>query len=397
MARAVCRIALRYHLPSAFSGKAKPGGSLRQQLGGGEQQREAHDVDEREHGEEMPRAGVRFLQIEAKRDQAGKRGHRRAEPSDVDAGKQPLPVAGKAGEQDCRRHVADALAGNGGGEQRVARQQRFEQRAYGRDAAEVAGEDEEAAEGEQQVVIDAPEQRPVRQQQEQQRRAGGRDVMHKAEHCGKAQQEQRDIGGEPPAVRNARRLRKRYVDPAAGRGGPQRRRRKRDEAQEGERQHRTEELPGPERIARIQIEVLRIADGRGHAAKVGRHGLQRAHAHGQRLRLRLAQQEEGERHERDERHVVCHQHGHEERQQHQQQAQRPERAFPGEQALCEQVEQAAPHKSLHDRHQREQQAQYAQINIGKIRRIRRHEQRGEQRRDESDAQYRFGARPAQDG
>ena len=34
--RAVCRIALRYHLPSAFSGKAKPGGSLRQQLGGGE-------------------------------------------------------------------------------------------------------------------------------------------------------------------------------------------------------------------------------------------------------------------------------------------------------------------------------------------------------------------------
>ena len=83
--------------------------------------------------------------------QAGLRSDECAQAADIHTDEQGQIIPGKAGKKNCRGHVADALAGNGGGEQRVARQQRFEQRAYGRDAAEVAGEDEKTAEGEQQA------------------------------------------------------------------------------------------------------------------------------------------------------------------------------------------------------------------------------------------------------
>ena len=70
-----------------------------------------------------------------------------------------------------------------------------------------------------------------------------------------------------------------------------------------------------------QIQVLRIADRRGHAAKIGRDRLHDHRAHHKIFPLDHAADEDGERDERDQCHIVGDDHAAEETKQDQRQGQ----------------------------------------------------------------------------
>lgn len=96
-----------------------------------------------------------------KGDEAGERADEGAGTADVYADEQRLPCAGEVGEQHGGGHVADGLAEARADEESVVGHERAQPIIQCGNAGEVAGEGEEAHEGEQQRAVDGGESSTV--------------------------------------------------------------------------------------------------------------------------------------------------------------------------------------------------------------------------------------------
>ena len=206
------------------------------------------------------------------------------------------------------------------------------------------------------------------------------------QHREQAQRKERRIDPEPPPV-DPRRLAEKEVQTLLRQQHAGRR-------DQPERQQPVGERHAQKRqkvvvVIGIEIEVLRIADGRQHAAEIRRHGLQHHDANEILPAVRHAEHDHRKRHEGQKRHVVRDQHRREEAEQHEQQ---PDRAHaPG--FFAQRVRQMRKEARLpqpgDDGHQAVEQRERAKVEIGGISGVRRHEKAADQRGERRDQQHRL--------
>ena len=280
-----------------------------------------------------------------------------------------MPVGGKVGQQYRRRHVADDLTGNAGGQSCVLRHYRRQRLPYGSTGSHIACKKEEAEEGGQQAVVHLAEQRPVKDQHTRRHHGQQGRIGQHPEHRQQAQHKQSCHQSQPSRTANGGLFRKGDPDPL--RLDTQGRNDQPHQANQGEGHHGGKELTGGQLIVGIDIQILRVAYRSSHAAQIGGNGLEH---HNINQPLRSANQSKHQHrkgHKCNEGHIVGHQHGHKEGQQHQCQGHKPHSPFAGQQPLSQHREHAALLQASHHRHQTEQQAQHPPVNIIEIVRRRR--------------------------
>lgn len=162
-----------------------------------------------------------------------------------------------------------------------------------------------------------------------------------------------------------------------------------DQTDQCKGQNHAEELTGRQLIARVQEQILWVADRCDHTAEVCRDRLQDDDRDEQRALTDQTEYQNGEGDEGDERDVVCDGHGGKEGQKGQEQDDGAQRVSSGEQLLREQVEHIVFLHAGHNRHQAEQQDEHAGVYVTKISRGRRREKHGDDRADQGGGQNRF--------
>ena len=147
--------------------------------------------------------------------------------------------------------------------------------------------------------------------------------------------------------------------------------------------HRPEKRPGGEPGDGEEVQVLRVADGSGHAAQVGGNGLQHHQPQHPLLLADHAEYQQGEGHEGEQGHIIGDEHAAEEAQQHQHHREAPRSAGPPQQGAAQQLEHPQGPEPRHNDHQTEQQGQRPVVRIGQIfpvRRDHRHRRQCQHRR-----------------
>ena len=138
---------------------------------------------------------------------------------------------------------------------------------------------------------------------------------------------------------------------------------------------------------RVQIQVLRVAKGREHAAEVRRNILQNEHQRHIALAPRRGEDKISQRQEGDQRHIVGNQHGTDERDIRQRKRRRTGVARQTDDAPCENGKKVYVLQRTDDRQRAEQAAERFQIEIAPVLRVRRHQQRGHNRRAQRDQRH----------
>lgn len=235
----------------------------------------------------------------------------RAQPAQIAADDERLPLRRKARKQERRGHVAYHLAGENRDYLFVAGYDRGQKVAEDGNVAHIAYEYEERDERAQQRIIDPGERMPVEYSQKYRNDDGDGDHRHDFEQPQQADDKEHRRPDERKRAAE-RALHLHFADGRALEAGDDCRQsnaRERDVWQ-----HYEHELA--ERHARltVQIQVLRVADGRERAAHVCRERLQHYCGHYELFEPRGAQNYYGKRHERYERHVVGDRHAEKERQ-----------------------------------------------------------------------------------
>ena len=151
--------------------------------------------------------------------------------------------------------------------------------------------------------------------------------------------------------------------------------------------HDAKELARRYRKAVVQVQVLRIAEGREHAAEVRRHRLE-----GERVRHFVllsggVKRAVPERQEREQRHVVGNQHRGKIGNRHQRGDERTRRAKTLYQFVRERAKHVLPFHCGDDRRHSEQRRQRSQIEIADVLPVGRHEAARNRRRDERDYKH----------
>ena len=119
-------------------------------------------------------------------------------------------------------------------------------------------------------------------------------------------------------------------------------------------------------VVGIEVEVLRVSDGRGHASKVGGNGLQNDHRDQPVLAADHFQQLNGEGDKGDQRHVIGDEHAGEKTQEDQEYFQLPEAFDAHQQAFAQAVEKADGLEPCHGDHEAEQQPQGMKVQVADI-------------------------------
>lgn len=144
-------------------------------------------------------------------------------------------------------------------------------------------------------------------------------------------------------------------------------------------QHGAEKIGGGQGKTIVEKKILRIANRRGHAAEIGRDGLQYDDVRSIGGSIGHVQNQDGKGDEGEQGYIIGDEHGTEKRQQHQHERQKTQCLFTAKQAQRQRLEQTAATQPGHDGHQAEKQAQHAEVEIGNIRRGGRHKKSGGQR------------------
>ena len=214
--------------------------------------------------ETLPAAG-NAARIFPEGNETCQRGYQRPRAAHVDADQKPPGILREAAEENGGRNIADDLAGEGGDQHGPVGQKAGEQHPDRLHPGKIAGKGEKSSEGGQQSPVYGfqcvPIQKPERQDNDRQ----AKDIGHQPQHHGDGQTEQSAIDGGLTGV--YRDLRFRHGKPVFGKC--QTAQENEDGRQDEGRQHcRKERLYGKAVIAE-KIEVLRIAEGRDHAAEIG--------------------------------------------------------------------------------------------------------------------------------
>ena len=234
-------------------------------------------------------------------DEAGHGGYQRAQPAEVAAHDERVPAVGEPRKQQRGGHVAYYLAGEHRDGSLAAGDDGGEKIAEGADVAYVADKYEQCGKRAEQGIVHLCEHSPCRDQPEHQERRGDyerRYYVEQREHAQhepdgrpyKAEDAAERRGGHPACDGRASETHDNGKQPYGG--------------QRAVRQHGEHQLPERHPRLRIQIQVLRIAHRREHAAQVCGERLQYDERHGQPQAVREPEHHQRERHEGDERDVV---------------------------------------------------------------------------------------------
>ena len=96
---------------------------------------------------------IRFFEIDAEGNKAGKGGNWRTKASEVHPEQKGFPISCERFKQDCCRDVGEYLTGNGGGGLRMLLQKYRKSFPNPSDLRQIPGEDEKADKGEKECVI----------------------------------------------------------------------------------------------------------------------------------------------------------------------------------------------------------------------------------------------------
>ena len=145
-------------------------------------------------------------------------------------------------------------------------------------------------------------------------------------------------------------------------------------------QHKKHKSPDAHAAFSVKIEVLRVADGGQHTAKVCRNGLHTDHRDQKGaadIRSQTAQDHERKGNEGQQGNIVGDEHTSEKAQPDQYQRQLKGAVGTGQQCPAQSIKKALPPQPGHDRHQGKQNRQRAQVDIAEILRIRRNKEGGD--------------------
>ena len=352
-----------------------------------ERNRQADDIDQYEEPQISADPRVFGFHVEAQGDQTGQRSDGSPQPADVRADQQGAPVLREAGQQHRRWDIADELARQHGCEERVNIQQILQKNPHGVDCADVAGKYEEAHEGEQQAVVDLPKEGAVCEKQRRTDHRQQNQIVQHMKYGQQAEQKEDAVQKNMFLAHGFPGLRQRYGQFAL-------RAQKHAERQERQRQQCVDQN-GVEKVGcrevkgRIYVQVLGIADRRGHTAQVGGYRLHDDDEDHVALLAGQLQNQDCKGHKGDQSHVVGHQHGGEEGQQDQFREQGAALHFAGQYLTGEPVEQTVVLQAGDYRHQAEQKRQDTKINIVEISRGRRHEEHGDHHAERGCDQHGF--------
>ena len=194
--------------------------------------------------------------------------------------------------------------------------------------------------------------------------------MQHAAHGKQAKDKERRVENQPPFAADGSLLREGDMDGAFA-AAEKADRRQQHQAHQDDGQQQREELAQAQLVFGIEEEVLGIAHGGGHAAKVGGDGLQADHRDQQLPPVDHLQHKNCKGDKGDEGHVIRHQHGAEERQHDQKPGDSPHRPLPGQQLLGQDLEDAHILETGYHGHQAEEEAQNPEIDVTEVGRGRR--------------------------
>ena len=145
-------------------------------------------------------------------------------------------------------------------------------------------------------------------------------------------------------------------------------------------QHKKHKSPDAHAAFSVKIEVLRVADGGQHTAKVCRNGLHTDHRDQKGaadIRSQTAQDHERKGNEGQQGNIVGDEHASEKAQPDQYQRQLKGAVGTGQQCPAQSIKKALPPQPGHDRHQGKQNRQRAQVDVAEILRIRQNKEGGD--------------------
>ena len=302
-------------------------------------------------------------------DQACHGGDQRSQTSQVGADEERGALAGKAGQQEGCRNVADDLADCHGAEKLIAGDQPLEHAAEPGDLLHVSDENEKSREGDQKRVIDLGKYGAVCKEPDaddrRQENGNGDPFAHRPQAEEKHEQiAEEAFPGHPGRSRHRLHLGntkgKRFIF------SPQEREEDQQQGQEGKGQHGAEKLAHSHLVVGIEVEVLRISNGSGHAAQVGGDGLKDDHRNQPVLAADHLQKLYGEGDKGDQRHVIGNEHAGEEAQEDQEKLQLPEALDPHQQALAHLMEKPNGLEPRHGGHEAEQKSQGVKIQVADV-------------------------------
>ena len=245
----------------------------------------------------------------AERDEACEGGDERPDAADIHAHEELAPVFGEVREQDRRGDVADELAGEGREEHDVLVEKRAEGVSHDVEPRRIPRKDEEEHEGEEERIVDRGDGVPVEDEQrygDDEKPGGVGDRPEDHQHGHEEEDGIENAAGfiEPDRLVGYRE-RLRLHEDQAGRRDEQHGEAERGKHRPGERARRDVE-------AGVEVEVLRIAERREHAAEICGNRLHYEAERDGLLPPAVLQDVVAQRQEREQRHVVCDEHGAEE-------------------------------------------------------------------------------------
>ena len=333
------------------------------------QERQQKDqVPEGEHFQELPPAVWILPRKDLIGDQARKGGDERPQAAQVHSGQKSRQIRGKTGQEDGCRHVAHDLACQHAGQQLPALHHGDKESADLRDALDISHKDKEKEEGQQEEIVHLQIQPAVDKRRHRDHDEEHRNVRQHMEHHQQAEDEKTQVGKDAPHqfphIRPVLPLRphihQRLIPPQQDRSH------EKEEGQPRVGEHRRRKAAARQTGYGVEVQVLWVADGRGHAAQVGRHRLQHHQLHDP---LRLpdhAEHKHGKRHERKKRHIVGDEHAGEKAQQHHDRRQRPQAPRPAKERMSHHGEHPFGLKARHNDHQAEQKGEGPVVRVGQI-------------------------------
>lgn len=327
-------------------------------------------------------------------DEAGQRCDEGAEAAEIDGGAEGGEIAGEAGEQNGGGNVADDLAGEDAEPEFATVHEGDEEGADGGNASDVADEDEEAEKCREQAVINLAEEAAVDDKNNGDDNEEHGAVGQNAENDEQAECEQREKGqhGTTEVLRR-RDLGARFVaGETVGEGRFAHAADAEDEQDEGEGGVGPD---GPGEISEghfgdgVEIEILRIADGGGHAAEVGGDGLENDELEHAVFALDHAENEDGKGNEGDEADVVGDDHAGEKAEQDHDGVEHAQAVGFFDERLSEQGEDAEMLQSGDNDHETEEQREGAVVGIREPGAVGMHDEGRNEREHKSDGKHGF--------
>ena len=287
------------------------------------------------------------------------------------------------GQQQGGGNIAGDLRSKNRHQNFPAGQKLLQPAGKGRNAPQIANEDEKSHKGQKQGIVHRPQGARVCKKNADEYSGKGDAIGQHPDHGQQADGKQNQIQQDDLLIPLRGRGRNKLVHGEGDRGFPADQRcpsQQQEQRDQGVGQHKKHKSPDAHATFSVKIEVLWVADGGQHTAKVCRDGLHTDHRDQKGaadIRSQTAQNHERKGNEGQQGNIVGDEHASEKAQSDQYQRQLKGAVGAGQQCPAQFIKKALPPQPGHDRHQGKQDRQRAQVDVAEILRIRRNKEGGD--------------------